>query len=105
MHLSLFSKLVLLKLTCIDFNQQIISSHHYQILLSTAWPISYWPSFPLIKTSLNDSLASSLISQRTTQIRNNRDFPGGPMVKNPPANAGDMDLSPHLGRSHRPQRN
>ena len=30
----------------------------------------------------------------------NRDFPGGKVVKNPPANAGDMGSSPGLGRSH-----
>ena len=29
-----------------------------------------------------------------------RDFPGGTVVKNPPANAGDMGLSPGPGRSH-----
>ena len=34
-----------------------------------------------------------------------RDFPGGTVVKNPPANAGDMDLSPGLGRSHMPRSN
>ena len=28
------------------------------------------------------------------------DFPGGTVVKNPPANAGDVDLSPGPGRSH-----
>ena len=33
------------------------------------------------------------------------DFPGGAVVKNPPANAGDMGLSPGLGRSHMPQSN
>ena len=27
-------------------------------------------------------------------------FPGGSVVKNPPANAGDTDLIPGLGRSH-----
>ena len=27
-------------------------------------------------------------------------FPGGAVVKNPPANAGDMGSSPGLGRSH-----
>ena len=27
-------------------------------------------------------------------------FTGGPVVKNPPANAGDMDLIPDLGRFH-----
>ena len=28
------------------------------------------------------------------------DFPGGTVVKNPPANAGDTGSSPGLGRSH-----
>ena len=34
-----------------------------------------------------------------------RDFPGGTVDKNPPANAGDMGSSPGLGRSHMPQSN
>ena len=29
-------------------------------------------------------------------------FPGGGVVKNPPANAGDTGSSPGLGRSHMP---
>ena len=29
-------------------------------------------------------------------------FPGGSVVKNPPANAGDMDSIPGLGRFHMP---
>ena len=29
-----------------------------------------------------------------------RDFPGGTVVKNPPASAGDMGSIPGLGRSH-----
>ena len=33
------------------------------------------------------------------------DFPGGPVIKYPPANAGDMGLIPGLGRSHVPQGN
>ena len=31
------------------------------------------------------------------------DFPGGPVVKNLSANAGDMGSIPGLGRSHMPQ--
>ena len=34
-----------------------------------------------------------------------RDFPGGAVVKNPPASAGDMGSSPGPGRSHMPQSN
>ena len=30
-------------------------------------------------------------------------FPGGAVVKNPPANAGDMGSSPGQGRSHMPR--
>ena len=33
------------------------------------------------------------------------DFPGGVVVKNPPANAGDTGLSPSPGRSHMPWSN
>ena len=33
------------------------------------------------------------------------DFPGGAVVKNLPANAGDMGSSPGLGRSHMPWSN
>ena len=32
-------------------------------------------------------------------------FPGGAVVENPPANAGDKGLSPGLGRSHMPRSN
>ena len=34
-----------------------------------------------------------------------RDFPGGAVLKNPPANAGDMGLSPGPRRSHMLQSN
>ena len=34
-----------------------------------------------------------------------RGFPGGAVVKNPPANAGDTGSRPGLGRSHMPQSN
>ena len=34
-----------------------------------------------------------------------RDFPGAAVVKNPPANAGDMGLIPSPGSSHMPRSN
>ena len=34
-----------------------------------------------------------------------RDFPGGTVVKNPPANTGDIGSSPAPGRSHMPWSN
>ena len=42
----------------------------------------------------NDSLRTSLL-----------DFPGGAVVKNPPANAGDTGSSPGPGGYHMPQSN
>ena len=43
-----------------------------------------------------------------TQVQIRRvygDFPGGPVVKNPSANAGDVGPVPNLGRPHMPQSN
>ena len=37
-----------------------------------------------------------------TQIRIAEGFPGGAVVENLPANAGDTGSSPGLGRSHMP---
>ena len=34
-----------------------------------------------------------------------KDFPGGAVVKNPPANAGDTSSIPGPGRSHMPRSN
>ena len=39
------------------------------------------------------------------KISINRDFPGGTVVKNPPANAGDMGTIPGPVRSHMPWSN
>ena len=38
-------------------------------------------------------------------IKKVKDFPGGAVVKNLPANAGDTGSSPGLGRSHMPRSN
>ena len=38
-------------------------------------------------------------------IKNFRDFPGAAVVKNLPANEGDMGSSPGPGRSHMPRSN
>ena len=39
------------------------------------------------------------------EINIQRDFPGGAVVKNLPANAGDSGSIPDLGRSHMPWNN
>ena len=38
-------------------------------------------------------------------MKQSRDFPGGAVVKNLPASAGETGLSPGLGRSHVPRSN
>ena len=38
-------------------------------------------------------------------LKSGWDFPGGTVVKNPPANAGDTGSIPGPGRSHMPQSN
>ena len=40
--------------------------------------------------------------KRCTISNDGRGFPGGSVVKNPPANAGNMGLISGLGRSHMP---
>ena len=42
---------------------------------------------------------------RLSQEARKQDFPGGTVVKNPPANAGDTGSNPGLVRSHMPQSN
>ena len=47
----------------------------------------------------------SQISNDVPQKLHSRGFPGGAVVKNLPANAGDMGLIPGPGRSHMPWSN
>ena len=53
-----------------------------------------------VTKSWEDEKAAAFIDSKT-----GRDFPGGAVVKNPPANAGDMGSSPGPGRSHMPRSN
>ena len=50
-------------------------------------------------------MASGYLNSLFTINKSLRDFPGGAVVKNPPANAGDMGSIPGPGRSHMPQSN
>ena len=38
-----------------------------------------------------------------SKFKSNQGFPGGSVLKNPQANAGDLDSIPNLGRSHMQQ--
>ena len=44
-----------------------------------------------------------IVNQKSTRIKQMREFPGGPVVGNPPANAGDRGSIPGPGRSHVPR--
>ena len=44
-------------------------------------------------------------SKKIMQIKKTEDFPGGTVVKNPPADAGDMGSIPGPGGSHMPRSN
>ena len=56
------------------------------------------------KTSPCDLTFHCLVGSRVSKPQS-RDFPGGAVVKNLPANAGDMGLIPGPGRSHMPWSN
>ena len=45
------------------------------------------------------------VKDSTYREKKTKDLHGGPVVKNPPANAGDMGSVPNPGRSHIPQGN
>ena len=47
----------------------------------------------------------NIANQRNANQNHNEGFPGGAVVENPPANAGDMGSIPGPGRSHMPRSN
>ena len=51
-----------------------------------------------------DKIFKKTVTTSESKI-NKSDFPGGTMVKSPPANAGDTGSSPGPGRSHMPRSN
>ena len=56
--------------------------------------------------SQRDICTSMFITPLFTTVKMwKQDFPGGALVKNPPANAVDTGSSPVLGRSHMPRSN
>ena len=55
------------------------------------------------RVSLSPSL--TIHTQHLVKSVHGGDFPGGAVVKNPPANAGDTGSSPGPGRSHMPRSN
>ena len=48
---------------------------------------------------------NSILRRQPCSFRKGAGFPGGAVVENLPASAGDMGSSPGLGRSHMPRSN
>ena len=68
-------------------------------LISLQHPCKEAANIPIFDRAGNKPRDVEELSQDHTA----RDFPGGPVVKNPPANAGDTGSIPGPGRSHIPQ--
>ena len=60
---------------------------------------------PSEKTHRDRGWAQMLTLPSALSKHQARDFPGGAVVKNMPANAGDTGSSPGPGRSHMPRSN
>ena len=96
----------LLSLTCFRF-------FHVVACISSAFPIYWWLVFVLwvlsiclsihllIDIRVISSLEDFLICYKNSSLG----LPGGTVVGNLPANAGDTGSSPGLGRSHMPRSN
>ena len=76
--------------------------HGFSITSTFPFPMSC--SMELLLWSLS-SCSPYGSKQWTIKIWAFQDFPGGTVLKNPPANAGDMGSIPGLRRSHMPQSN
>ena len=63
------------------------------------------PLLTLFLSAIRLGLGLSLFLSFTHTHTHTPDFPGGPVIKNPPADAGDEGLILGLGRSHMPRGN
>ena len=64
-----------------------------------------WQCGPIYLHAFEDCNKRSFAKYKEKQIMIIGDFPGGAVIENLPANAGDTGSSPGLGRSHMPQGN
>ena len=74
-------------------------------LLSTPCGAGFCKYLYVIFMGIDKSRISLTFSKsvKVMQRKTLGDFPGGPAVKNLPANVGDIGLIPEVGRSHMPQ--
>ena len=59
----------------------------------------------IMKSLLCDDGKFGIYTESSKKKKFRQGFPGGAVVENLPANAGDMGSSPGLGRSHMPRSN
>ena len=69
------------------------------------WNTGFRRNYAKCKTCKEMNVWYQKVLTHCTEFCRSRDFPGGTVVKNPPANAGDTDSRPGLGRSHMPRSN
>ena len=71
--------------------------------------LALWPRHSGMNKEISGFLGKKQINNQDERLNSyNKDvlgFPGGTVVKNLPANAGDTGSSPGLGRSHMPRSN
>ena len=67
----------------------------WRFLKKLKMELPYDPAIPLL----------GIYPEKTIIQKDVQGFPGGAVVENPPANAGDTGSSPGLGRSHMPRSN
>ena len=73
-----------------------------------AWGPWQWPRGKMLRlcakgSGLGNGVGGQGVKMDLLKKLAGWDFPGGAVVKNPPANAGDTGSSPGPGRSHMPQ--
>ena len=59
----------------------------------------------LLLLTYNCEALETNVTCNCTQLKGHMGFPGGAVVRSPPANAGDTGSSPGPGRSHMPRSN
>ena len=67
--------------------------------------MSFFPTKLSFTESKSNEIKASVSYLKMFIKTDSSGFPGGAVVENLPANAGDTGLSPGLGRSHMPRSN
>ena len=81
----------------------VSEKHRKQTAIKQAMPMYQINIAKLVDQKGKNKQMGSLQTNRKKWIKSG--FPGGAVVENLPANAGDMGSSPGLGRSHMPWNN